>query len=100
MILTRKTRLVAGGHLHQNVPKHTTYSSMVSRESIRICFALAALNNIDSQVADITNTCLNAKPLKRCHVMVQDDFLFVPSAIGKSARNLVSNNAILIMICG
>ena len=62
MNLTRKARLVAGGHLRQKVPEHTIYSSVVSRKSVRICFTLAVLNNIDLQATDITNACLNAKP--------------------------------------
>ncbi len=40
---TRKARLVAGGHLI-DVPASMTYSSVVSRESVRIMFLIAALN--------------------------------------------------------
>ena len=85
MDLTRKARLVAGGHLNKNVPRHTTYSSVVSRESVRICFTLAALNNLDVLSADIGNAYLNAKPLERCHVTVTDDLLFGPAAKGRTA---------------
>ena len=85
MDLTRKARLVAGGHLNKNVPRHTTYSSVVSRESVRICFMLAALNNLDVLSGDIGNAYLNAKPLEKCHVTITDDILFGPSARGKTA---------------
>lgn len=85
MDLTRKARLVAGGHLNRNVPRHTTYSSVVSRESVRICFTLAALNNLDVLSADIGNAYLNAKPLEKCHVTVTDDMLFGPAARGRTA---------------
>ena len=85
MDLTRKARLVAGGHLNKNVPKHTTYSSVVSRESVRICFTLAALNNLDVLSGDISNAYLHAKPLEKCHVTINDDILFGPSAKGKVA---------------
>ena len=85
MDLTRKARLVAGGHLNRNVPRHTTYSSVVSRESVRICFTLAALNNLDVLSGDIGNAYLNAKPLEKCHVTIVDDILFGPSARGKIA---------------
>ena len=34
MDLTHEVRLIAGGHLNRNVPRHTTYSSVVSRESV------------------------------------------------------------------
>ena len=62
MNLTWKARLVAGGHLRQNVPEHTIYSSVVLRESVTICFTLVALNNIDLEATDITNFYLNTKP--------------------------------------
>jgi hypothetical protein len=51
MALTRKARFVASGH--QTDPlKESTYSSIVSRESIRIAFTLVALNNLDVLSAD------------------------------------------------
>ena len=85
MDLTRKARLVAGGHLNPHVPKHTSYSSVVSRESVRICFLLAALNGQNVLSGDIGNAYLNAKPLEKCYVSVRDAYLFGPSAIGKNA---------------
>ena len=44
--LTRKARLVADGHRHKDVPSHLTYSSVASRESVRIGFLLAVLNGL------------------------------------------------------
>ena len=44
MTLTRKARLVAGGHL-TDPPKESVYSSVVSRESVRLAFLAAALND-------------------------------------------------------
>ena len=44
--LRRKARHVAGGHLTET-PSSMTYSSVVSRESIRIAFLLAALNGLE-----------------------------------------------------
>ena len=46
MDLTRKARFVAGGHLTKP-PSSITYSSVVSRDSVRIAFVLAALNDLD-----------------------------------------------------
>jgi hypothetical protein len=43
--LTSKARFVAGGHW-MNVPSHLTYSSVVTRESIRIAFLIATLNDL------------------------------------------------------
>jgi len=43
MDFTRKARLVAGGHMTET-PSSITYSSVVSRDSVRIMFLVAALN--------------------------------------------------------
>jgi hypothetical protein len=36
-------------------PKDLTYSSVVSRDSVRLFFLLAALNNLDVLACDIQN---------------------------------------------
>jgi Reverse transcriptase (RNA-dependent DNA polymerase) len=59
MDLTRKARFVAGGHM-TDPPKDTTYSSVVSRDSIRIAFLIAALNDLDILACDIQGAYLNA----------------------------------------
>ena len=41
-------------------PKANTYASVVSRESVRIAFLYAALNDLDVLSCDITNAYLNA----------------------------------------
>jgi len=56
---TRKARLVAGGHTTET-PASSTYSSIVSRESVRAAFLLAALNDLDVFAADVGNAYLNA----------------------------------------
>ena len=56
---TRKARLVAGGHTTE-APASITYSSVVSRESVRIAFLVAALNDLQIFAADIGNAYLNA----------------------------------------
>ena len=85
MDLTRKARLVAGGHLNKNVPKHTTYSSVVSRESVRLCFMIAAMYDLDILAGDVGNAYLNALPREKCYVIIEDEWMFGPSAIGKTA---------------
>ena len=57
---TRKACYVAGGHT-TDPPSSITYSSLVSRDSIRILFTLAAFNGVEIKVADIGNAYLNAK---------------------------------------
>jgi len=59
MDFTRKAIFVAGGHM-TNPPSAITYSSVVSRDSVRIAFLLAALNEIDLLATDIGNAYLNA----------------------------------------
>ena len=57
--LVRKARLVADGH-RTDPPKSITFSSVVSRDSVRLFFTLAALNDIDIMSADIQNAYLCA----------------------------------------
>ena len=57
---TCKARLVAGGHLMQT-PTSLTYASVLSRESVRLMFLIAALNDLNVVMTDIGNAYLNAK---------------------------------------
>ena len=59
MDFTRKARLVAGGHMTE-APNSITYSSVVSRDSIRLVFLIAALNDLDIMACDIGNAYLHA----------------------------------------
>ena len=59
MDFTRKARFVAGGHLTE-APGSITYSSVVSRDSIRLAFLIAGLNDLDVLAGDVTNAYLNA----------------------------------------
>ena len=81
--LTRKARLVAGGHKHQ-VPTHTTFSSVAGRDSVRLGFLLAALNSLDILICDIGNAYLNAPNREKVHVRVGPE-LFGPENAGKYA---------------
>lgn len=63
MDLTRKFRLVGDGH-KTDVPDHSVYSSVVSRDSVRIFFTLAALNDLDVMAADIQNAYLSAPAME------------------------------------
>jgi hypothetical protein len=59
MDFTRKARFVVGGHMTE-APSSITYSSVVSRESVKIAFLIAALNDLDIMSCDIGNAYLNA----------------------------------------
>ena len=50
----RKARLVSGGHMTDN-PSIIAYTSLMSREIVRIDLKLAALNDFPVKVADIQN---------------------------------------------
>jgi len=56
---TRQARLVADGHKTQP-PTSMTYSSAVSRDSVRIALITAALNSPEVSAYDIGNAYLNA----------------------------------------
>ena len=63
MDLTRKARFVAGGHWTEP-PASITYSSVVSHDSVRLAFLIAALNNIEIIACDVGNAHLNAGLLR------------------------------------
>jgi hypothetical protein len=54
-----KTSFVAGGHT-PDTPHTMTYASFVARESVRVALILAALNDLDVNMADIENAYLTA----------------------------------------
>ena len=56
---TRKARFCANGS-KTDVPKSLSYSSVVSRESVRIAFLLASLNDVEVSACDISGAYLNA----------------------------------------
>ena len=76
--------MVAGGHRNKDVPAHVTFSSVASRDSVRIAFLLASLNDLNILSADIGNAFLNAPPRERCHVKVGHE-LFGKEHEGKTA---------------
>ena len=55
---TRKARFVAGGHTIE-APLEITYLSVVSRDSVRLDFMIAALNGLDIMSCDLENAYLN-----------------------------------------
>ena len=55
-----KAGMIAGGHTAE-APALLTYSSVVSRDSVRILLTIAALNGLKVLVCDIQNAFLNSK---------------------------------------
>ena len=60
---TRKEILVADGHT--TALSSIKYSSVVSRDIVRISFLLASLNDIDIFACDIGNSYLNVKLIEK-----------------------------------
>ena len=53
----QKARFVADGHKTET-PAAITYSTVVSRDSVRICLTIAALNNLEVLAANVENAYL------------------------------------------
>jgi hypothetical protein len=73
MDFTRKARFVAGGHM-TDPPPFLTYSTVVSRDSVRIGFLLAALNNLDLVSIDIGNAYLQANTKEKVYTIAGPEF--------------------------
>jgi hypothetical protein len=71
--LTRKARYVAGGH-QTDPPKDMVYASVVSRDSVRIAFLLAALNDLEILSADVQNAYLNAPTTEKVYTTAGEEF--------------------------
>jgi hypothetical protein len=54
------TSFVAGGHLTDS-PKESIYSSVVFRDTVRLFFLVAALNDLDILACDVQNVDVKAK---------------------------------------
>jgi hypothetical protein len=73
MDLTRKARFVAGGHKTEP-PASITYASVVSRESVRIAFLIAALNGLDVLSGDVQGAYLNAPCREKVYTVCGPEF--------------------------
>ena len=69
----RKARMVAGGHM-TDTPAALTYSSVVARDSVRICLMLAALNGLDVRACDIQNAYLTAPCREKVWTRAGEEF--------------------------
>jgi Reverse transcriptase (RNA-dependent DNA polymerase) len=79
---TRKARFVGGGHVTKP-PTTQTYASVVSRESVRIAFLYAALNELDIMSADVQGAYLNAPCKEKVYTRCGPEF--GPENIGRVA---------------
>ena len=72
--LTRKARYVANGNETEDIPHEEVFSSVVSRDSVRIAFLLAALNDLDILAADVQNAYLNAPTREKNYIIAGPEF--------------------------
>jgi Reverse transcriptase (RNA-dependent DNA polymerase) len=85
--LVCKARYVAAGHTTET-PKSLTYASVVTRESVRIGFLIAALNNLEIMAVDISNAYLNADCREKIY------FVAGPKFGSKQGRILIIKKAL------
>eukprot|EP00980_Cylindrotheca_fusiformis_P022162 scaffold9066_cov80-Cylindrotheca_fusiformis.AAC.1 len=69
----RKAQYCADGH-KTAPPASVTYSTVVSRDSVRIMLLVAALNGLDVQGADIQNAYLNAPNREKVWIRAGPEF--------------------------
>ena len=72
--LDRKARLVADGQRVEEQPRENTYLSVPSRDTIRLFFLIAALNDLDIMAADIKNAYLTAPIKEKYYVRLGPEF--------------------------
>jgi len=73
MDLTRKARICAKGD-QINTPPDVTYASVVTRESIRIGFILASLNDLNVLTADVAGAYLNVPCAEKVYTVLGNEF--------------------------
>ena len=66
-------KIVAGGHV-TDPPDCLTYSSVVSRETVRIAILLTTLNDLDICAADIGNAYLNVDCAEKLYTVAGKEF--------------------------
>ena len=69
----RKARYVADGH-KTRTPTSITYSTVVARDSVRICLTIAALNELEILAADVENAYLTAPCKEKVWIRAGPEF--------------------------
>ena len=76
----RKARLVANGN-ETETPAALTYSSVVSRDSVRIALLMASLNQLDVLACDIQNSYLTAHCREKIYIIAGPEFSSLEGSI-------------------
>jgi Reverse transcriptase (RNA-dependent DNA polymerase) len=93
--LTRKARFVAGGHM-TDPPSESVYSSVITRDSIRIALMHVALNDLRVLIRDIQGAYLYAKTEELIWTTCAPEFVSDegrPAKIVKALYGLTSSRA-------
>src|SRR5210317_2635232 len=72
--LRRKAQLVMGGHRTPDVPDVEVCSGIVSMETIRTAFMLAATNNLQVCAADVSTVFLYGKTREKVYIVAGEEF--------------------------
>ena len=72
-VIKQKDCIGAGGHMTE-APASLTYSSLVSRDSVRIALTIAALNGLKVLACDIQNDFLTEKCREKCYTISGPEF--------------------------
>ena len=103
--LVRKARFCANGN-ETDPPKDSTFSTVVSRDTVRMFFLLAALHDTDILSADIQNAYINAPVKEKLYTIAGKEFgpkfegrpalivraLYGLRSSGKSFRDFLASN--------
>jgi hypothetical protein len=73
----RKARYCADGHKTQP-PSSVTYSTVVSRDSVRLILLIAALNDLSVLGSDVHNAFLTAPNKEKCWMTAGPELLLLP----------------------
>jgi hypothetical protein len=71
--LRRKARLVAGGHM-TNPPVEDVYSGVVGMNTVRLAFAVGAMQGLDVCAADISTAFLYGKTKEKLYIVAGPEF--------------------------
>ena len=72
--LQRKARYVCDGSRVQTPEEVPTYASVVSRDSVRLEFTIAALNDLDVLASDCEGAYLNAETREKLYTVCGREF--------------------------
>ena len=88
--MLRKARFCGDGHKLED-PDVCTYASVVSRESVRLAFMLAALNGLDILAADAEGAYLNAPSREKLYMKMGIEFGEFKGRVGHCSESTVWN---------